>query len=161
MPPACWRATSGRVARRSGSISRRCLRAQVISGEIELIALGINDDVDAPADAFGLGLGGEAFGAADAEEFHLARELPALRQRDGRTNARVGAGPEANGQAFDLRAVELRVPQGLLHQAQRIRGALPVSMTSDKPAARRCRRLLDYRDAALRRGELKCQNLHR
>ena len=154
VPPACWRAwTSASVARRSGSISRRVCGAQVVAGEIELVALGINHDLDPPEDAFGLGLGGEAFDAADAQEFDGARQLPALRQGNRQAHAVVGPRPKADGQALDLRAVELRLPQGLLYQAERVgrRGRRSRWPRPDRAARRRARHAPRPRCVAARR----------
>ena len=95
--------------------------SQFITGEVELVALGVNDDIHPPGDAFGLGLGGKAFRAADTEEFHRPRQFPALRQGNRLANAHIGPWAETNDQAFDLGAVKLRLMECLLHQAQRVR----------------------------------------
>ena len=68
---------------------------------------------------FGLRLRRQTFGAADAQQFHSARQLPALRQGNGRADARVGAGPKPDGQTLDLFALHFGSAQRFVDQMPR------------------------------------------
>ena len=74
----------------------------LVSSEVELAALRIEQNVDSPEEFRGLCLGSETFDAADAKEANRAGNLPALRKGNGGTNAGVRARPKTDGEAFDL-----------------------------------------------------------
>ena len=61
------------------------------------------------------------FRAAHAEQFHAARQLPALRHRNRRADARVTARPQADGNHFNFFARNFRRRQDFFNQAERIR----------------------------------------
>src|SRR5439155_23023424 len=80
-------------------------RIKVIVREIKLTALRVNCDGHGASDALRLRLSGQTLNTADAQELDAARpgrQLPALRQRNNRTNAGVGAWSKANSQVIDL-----------------------------------------------------------
>src|SRR5947208_1686739 len=94
-------------------------RFDLVGGEIKFIALGIDDDADPAPNVLLLCRSGQAIDAVDPDSWYFAGQLPALRQRDGRSDSGVGTGPESDGDAFHLLTFEACLAQRSFNEAQR------------------------------------------
>ena len=84
-----------------------------------LMALRVDNQVRLVALALDAGGGGQNLRAADGVELHRLRKLPALRDGDGGTNARVTAGANAEGDDVDFRSISASLLKNFINEKER------------------------------------------
>ena len=78
-----------------------CRIAELVVGQIELVSLRINGDVDAALQPLRLRLSCEAVNAADTKELYTSAQLPTLGDRNGHANSGVAARTKPDAETFD------------------------------------------------------------
>src|SRR5207247_11278055 len=89
-----------------------------VSREVELTALGVEDEIHPAMQTRRLRLLRQTLDGAHAKKSHAPREFPALRDCDGGTDASVGTGTEANCDAIDRFTLDPRCLERTVNQRQ-------------------------------------------